>query len=165
MIPRPWRALVAPFTTTIYGLVSEVGLEPGEDPAPNSCVVNMDPVETVSVVVLVERLGRLADMRLADLRSPRRRGRLCRLTLSRWRRTHANTLAELAISHRPGHDRPGEPPPTGQGLAPLAGVGSKGAADRSCRSAAERATARRRCSGRPLALRHAEGTACAWPGR
>jgi mRNA interferase MazF len=63
-IPRHRRALVAPCTTTIRGLVSEVGLEPGEDPIPRRCVVNMDSVESVSIAILVERLGRLSDTRM-----------------------------------------------------------------------------------------------------
>jgi mRNA interferase MazF len=67
MIPRHRRALVAPCTTTVRGLVSEVGLEPGEDPVPRRCVVNTDPAESVSVAVLVERLGRLADTRMRQI--------------------------------------------------------------------------------------------------
>lgn len=67
VIPRHRRALVAPCTTTIRGLVSEVGLEPGEDPVPRRCVVNLDSVESVSVGVLVERLGRLADARTRQI--------------------------------------------------------------------------------------------------
>ena len=69
VIPRHRRALVAPCTTTIRGLVSEVGLEPGEDTVPRGCVVNMDSVESVSVTVLVERLGRLADTRMRQIRA------------------------------------------------------------------------------------------------
>jgi mRNA interferase MazF len=67
VIPRHRRALVAPCTTTVRGLVSEVGLEPGEDPVPRRCVVNMDSVESVSLAVLVERLGRLADTRMRQV--------------------------------------------------------------------------------------------------
>ena len=67
VISRHRRTLVAPCTTTIRGLVSEVGLEPGEDPVPRHCVVNLDSVESVSVAVLVERLGRLADARLRQI--------------------------------------------------------------------------------------------------
>jgi mRNA interferase MazF len=67
VIPRHRRALVAPCTTTIRGLVSEVGLEPGEDPVPRRCVVNLDSVESVSLAVLVERLGRLADARMRQI--------------------------------------------------------------------------------------------------
>ena len=66
-IPRLRRALVAPCTTTIRGLPSEVVLEPGDDPIPRRCAVNLDSIESVSVAVLVERLGRLADVRLRDV--------------------------------------------------------------------------------------------------
>ena len=55
------------FTPARGSLVSEVGLEPGEDPVPRRCVVNMDSVESVSVAVLVERLGRLADTRMRQI--------------------------------------------------------------------------------------------------
>ncbi len=60
-IPRLRRTLVGPCTTTIRGLPSEVVLEPGDAPVPRRCAVNLDSVESVSVAVLVERLGRLAD--------------------------------------------------------------------------------------------------------
>lgn len=66
-IPRLRRALVAPCTTTIRCLPSEVALEPGEDPVPRRCVANLDSVESVSIGVLVERLGRLADARMDEL--------------------------------------------------------------------------------------------------
>lgn len=67
VIPRHRRVLIAPCTTTIRGLPSEVGLEPGEDPVPRRCVVNMDSVESVSIALLVERTGRLADARMRDI--------------------------------------------------------------------------------------------------
>ena len=63
-IPRLRRTLIGPCTTTIRGLASEVVLEPGKDPVPRRCAVNLDSAESVSVAVLVERLGRLADERL-----------------------------------------------------------------------------------------------------
>jgi mRNA interferase MazF len=63
-IPRLRRALVAPCTTTIRGLRSEVVLEPDSDPVPCRSAVNLDSVESVSVAVLVSRLGRLADIRM-----------------------------------------------------------------------------------------------------
>ena len=66
-IPRMRRALVAPCTTTIRGLPSEVLLEPGDDPVPRRSVVNLDSVESVAVSVLVERLGRLADARMQEV--------------------------------------------------------------------------------------------------
>jgi mRNA interferase MazF len=63
-IPRLRRALVAPCTTNVRGLASEVVLEPGDDPVPRRSAVNLDSVESVSVSVLVTRLGRLADVRM-----------------------------------------------------------------------------------------------------
>ena len=63
-IPRLRRTLVAPCTTTIRGLPSEVRLEPGEDPVPRPCVVNLDSVEQVPVGLLTQRLGRLAGDRM-----------------------------------------------------------------------------------------------------
>jgi len=63
-IPRLRRVLVAPCTTTIRALPSEVVLEPGDDPIPRRSAVNLDSVESVSVAVLVSRLGRLADARM-----------------------------------------------------------------------------------------------------
>jgi mRNA interferase MazF len=66
-IPRLRRALVAPCTTTIRGLASEVVLEPPSDPIPRRSAVNLDSVESVSLAVLVGRLGRLADARMRDI--------------------------------------------------------------------------------------------------
>ena len=66
-IPRLRRALIAPCTTTIRGLASEVLLEPDEDPVPRQCVANLDSVESVATALLVERLGRLSDDRLRQL--------------------------------------------------------------------------------------------------
>lgn len=63
-IPRLQRALVAPCTTTFRGLASEVVLEPGADPVPRRSAVNLDSIESVSIAVLVSRLGRLADTRM-----------------------------------------------------------------------------------------------------
>ena len=66
-IPRLRRTLIAPCTTTIRSLPSEVVLDPGVDPIPRRSAVNLDSVESVSVAVLVERLGRLSDDRMRDL--------------------------------------------------------------------------------------------------
>ena len=66
-IPRLRPALVAPCTTTIRRLPSEVALQPGSDPVPRRSAVNLDSVESVSVAVLVSRLGRLADTRMRDI--------------------------------------------------------------------------------------------------
>jgi len=66
-IPRLRRALVAPCTTTIRNLPSEVGLNAGDDPVPLDSAVNLDSVESVSVGTLTERLGRLSDGRMRQI--------------------------------------------------------------------------------------------------
>jgi mRNA interferase MazF len=66
-IPRLRRALIAPCTTNIRGLSSEVLLEPGDDPIPLRSAVNLDSVESVSVGTLTERLGRLSDGRMQEM--------------------------------------------------------------------------------------------------
>ena len=63
-IRRLRRALVAPCTTNIRGLASEVVLEPDSDPIPRRSAVNLDSVESVSVAALMSRLGRLADTQM-----------------------------------------------------------------------------------------------------
>jgi mRNA interferase MazF len=67
VIPRHRRALIAPCTTTVRGLVSEVVLEPGDDPVPLRSAVNLDSVESVSIGVLVDLLGRLSDERMRQV--------------------------------------------------------------------------------------------------
>jgi mRNA interferase MazF len=42
-------------------------LEPGDDPVPLRSAVNLDSVESVSIGVLVERLGRLSDARMRQV--------------------------------------------------------------------------------------------------
>ena len=59
--------MIAPCTTTIRGLASEVVVEPGEDPVPHRSAINLDSIENVSVAVLVERLGRLSDSRMREI--------------------------------------------------------------------------------------------------
>jgi mRNA interferase MazF len=66
-IPRLRRALIAPCTTTVRGLPSEVVLEPTDDPVPKRSAVNLDFVESVSIGVLVNRLGRLSDTRMSQI--------------------------------------------------------------------------------------------------
>ncbi len=66
-IPRLRRALVAPCTTTVRGLASEVVLDPDDDPIPRRSAVNLDSVESVSVASLVDRLGRLSDDRMRQV--------------------------------------------------------------------------------------------------
>jgi mRNA interferase MazF len=67
VIPRHRRALIAPCTTTIRHLPSEVILEPGEDPVPLRSAVNLDSVESLSIAILVERMGRVADHRMRQI--------------------------------------------------------------------------------------------------
>jgi mRNA interferase MazF len=66
-VPRLRRVLVAPCTTTVRGLASEVVLEPGDDPIPRRSAVNLDSVESVSVGVLVERIGRVSESRMREI--------------------------------------------------------------------------------------------------
>lgn len=66
-IPRLRRALIAPCTTTIRGLASEVVLEPDEDLVPHRSAVNLDSVESVAVALLVERIGRLSESRMREI--------------------------------------------------------------------------------------------------
>lgn len=66
-IPRLGRTLIAPCTTTVRGLPSEVVLDPGDDPVPKPSAVNLDSVESVSITVLVQRLGRLSDARMREI--------------------------------------------------------------------------------------------------
>ena len=67
MIPRDRRALVAPCTTTVRGLASEVEIVPDQDPIPRPSVVNPDSVESVSTALLVERIGRLSGARMRQV--------------------------------------------------------------------------------------------------
>ncbi len=66
-IPRLRRTLIAPCTTTIRQLPSEVILEPGDDPVGRRCAVNLDSVESVSISTLVQRIGRLSDERVRQI--------------------------------------------------------------------------------------------------
>lgn len=66
-IPRLRRVLIAPCTTTIRGLPSEVALGVGDDPIPRRSAVNLDSLESVSVGNLTERLGRLSSDRMKEV--------------------------------------------------------------------------------------------------
>jgi len=66
-IPKLRRTLVAPCTTTIRDLPSEVVLEVDTDPIPRRSAVNLDSVESVSVGTLTDRLGRLSDDRMREV--------------------------------------------------------------------------------------------------
>lgn len=58
---------MAPCTTTIRGLPSEVVLEPDTEPLSRLTAVNLDSVESVSLGVLVDRIGRLSDQRMREV--------------------------------------------------------------------------------------------------
>lgn len=66
-IDRRRLTIIAPCTTTVRGLDSEVQLRTGQDPVPQDSVVNLDSVEQVSVGLLVDRLGRLSDDRMRSV--------------------------------------------------------------------------------------------------
>lgn len=66
-IPRLRHTLVAPCTTTIRGLASEVELDPTLDPIPVASAVNLDSVERVDVTILTDRIGRLSDDRMRQV--------------------------------------------------------------------------------------------------
>jgi mRNA interferase MazF len=66
-IPRLGRALVAPCTTNIRGLPSEVILEEAVDPIPLRSAVSLDSIENVSLGTLTDRLGRLSDDRMREV--------------------------------------------------------------------------------------------------
>lgn len=66
-IARLRRSLIAPCTTTIRDIPSEVVLEPGDDPVPRVCAANLDSVEGVAIAMLTQRLGRLSDYRMRQI--------------------------------------------------------------------------------------------------
>lgn len=66
-IPRLRRAIIAPCTTNVRGLPSEVVLEPADDPIPQTSAVNLDSIESVSLGTLTQRLGRLSDERMRQV--------------------------------------------------------------------------------------------------
>ena len=59
--------VIAPCTTTLRGLPTQVELHPGIDPVPRPCFVSLDSVENVSVALLVDRLGRLGEARMSEV--------------------------------------------------------------------------------------------------
>lgn len=61
------RTMIAPCSTTIRGLPSEIVLEPGDDPVDRRCVIQLDAVTDVSVRILARPLGRLSDGRMRQL--------------------------------------------------------------------------------------------------
>ena len=66
-IPRLRHSLVAPCTTTIRGLASEVELDPEVDPIPVASAINLDSAERVDISALTQRIGRLSDARMREV--------------------------------------------------------------------------------------------------
>ena len=66
-LERLETAIVAPCTTTVRGIPSEVVLEPDHDPVPAVSAVNLDALDNTPVSLLVERLGRLSDERMRQI--------------------------------------------------------------------------------------------------
>ena len=66
-LKRLTTAMVAPCTTSVRGLPSEVVLEPGDDPVSRVSAVNLDSVDSAPQAHLVERLGRLSDERMRQI--------------------------------------------------------------------------------------------------
>ena len=61
------RTLVAPCSTIVRGLPSEVLLEPGEEPVDRLCAAQADSLTDLPVAVLARRLGRLSDEAMRQL--------------------------------------------------------------------------------------------------
>lgn len=61
------QAMVAPCTTTIRGLATEVVLDPEEDPVPRLSAANLDAVQDVPVALLIQRIGTLGWTRMAEV--------------------------------------------------------------------------------------------------
>ena len=61
------RVLIAPCSSNIRGLSTEVVLDPRTDPVTRVSVVNLDALESVGVAVMLERIGVLAPQRMREL--------------------------------------------------------------------------------------------------
>ena len=55
------------FIPAVFAKGNDGILEPGDDPVPLRSAVNLDSVESVSIAILVERLGRVADHRMRQI--------------------------------------------------------------------------------------------------
>ena len=66
-IPRLRRTVIAPCSTNVRGIDSEVVLDPGEDPITRRCAVQLDSVQNVSVILLTDRIGSLSSERMSQI--------------------------------------------------------------------------------------------------
>lgn len=63
VLPVLARPLVAPLTTRVRGLPTEVALD-ADDGLPQPCVVSLDNVQPLASALLVERITRLSPARM-----------------------------------------------------------------------------------------------------
>lgn len=63
VLPVLARPLVAPLTTRVRGLPTEVALD-GDDGLPQPCVVSLDNVQPLAAAVLVRRITSLSPARM-----------------------------------------------------------------------------------------------------
>jgi mRNA interferase MazF len=61
------HVLVAPLTTTVRGIPTEVVLEPGDDPVGRVSAVNLDAVGELPKSHLTDYLGRLDHLRMREI--------------------------------------------------------------------------------------------------
>ncbi len=61
------RVIVAPCSTIDRNLITEVRLEPEEDPVRRACVIQLDAMFNTSVASLTSRIGRLSSTRMQQV--------------------------------------------------------------------------------------------------
>ncbi len=61
------RVIVAPCSTIDRNLITEVRLEPEEDPVRRACVIQLDATFNTSAASLTSRLGRLSGTRMQQV--------------------------------------------------------------------------------------------------
>ena len=66
-IPGLRRVVVAPCSTVDRDLMTEVRLEPADEPVRSPCVVQTDAVFNASLASLTSRLGRLSGLRMQQV--------------------------------------------------------------------------------------------------
>ena len=59
--------MVAYASTNERGMDTEVVLEPSQDPVRQRCVLQLDSTQSVSIGLLVQRMGRLSDDRMRQV--------------------------------------------------------------------------------------------------
>ncbi len=66
VLPVLARPLVAPLTTRVRGLPTEVALD-ADDGLPEACVVSLDNVQPLAAALLVERITTLRPVRMIEV--------------------------------------------------------------------------------------------------